>query len=264
VQRSTDDGFTWKKVGDPITGNGATTGGSTFNNENGPIVADPTSNVLYDVYAYGTASIQKGTSADFNNVAVARSMDGGVTWTTTTVFSAPRGSVENNIFPSLAVDPANGNVYATWSDQAHVYVAKSTDYGATWSDAKVVTAAPVATAVFPWIAARNDTVDAVYYGTNVSGDSNTETTAVWNVYLSQSTNGGSTFTQTQVSQTPNHVGVICTGGISCKAGTRNLLDLFEVAIDPQNGKAGIIYTDDTLTKDASGNPLPQAVLAQQN
>jgi hypothetical protein len=172
VQRSDDDGFTWKRVGDPITGNGPTTGGSTFNNENGPIVAGPTANVLYDVYAYGTASVQKGTSADFNNVAVARSMDGGVTWTTTTVFSAPRGSVEDNVFRSLAVDPANGNVYAT--------------------------------------------------------------------------------------------GVICTGGISNKPGTRNLLDLFEIAIDPQNGEAGIIYTDDTLTTDSAGNPLPHAVLAQQN
>ena len=264
VQRSDDDGFTWHKVGDPITGSGSTTGGSTFNNENGPIVADPTANVLYDVYAYGTASVQKGTSADFNQVAVARSMDGGVTWTTTTVFSAPFGSSEDNIFPSLAVDPANGNVYATWSDQAHVYVAKSTDHGATWSAPVSVASAPVATAVEPWVAARNGTVDVVYYGTNVAGNSNTETSAVWNVYLSQSTNAGKSFAQTQVSTSPNHVGPICTGGISCASGTRNLLDLFEIAIDPQNGKAGIVYTDDTLTTDSSGTPLPQAVLAQQN
>lgn len=264
VQRSDDDGFTWKRVGDPITGNGQTTGGSTFNNENGPIVADPISGVLYDAYAYGSASVQKGTSADFNNVAVARSMDGGVTWTTTTVFAAPRGSVEDSIFPALAVDPANGNVYATWSDQAHVYVSKSTDHGATWSPASAVTVAPVETAVEPWVAARNGTVDVVYYGTNVAGNSNTETTAAWNVYLAQSTNGGVSFAQTRVTPSPNHFGVICTGGISCKSGTRNLLDLFEIAIDPQNGKAGVVYTDDTLTRDSSGNPLPQAVLAQQS
>jgi hypothetical protein len=93
-------------------------------------------------------------------------------------------------------------------------------------------------------------VDVVYYGTNVAGNSNTETSAAWNVYLSQSTNGGSTFTQTQVTTTPNHVGVICTGGISCKPGTSNLLDLFEIAIDPQNGEA------DTLTTDSAGNPVP--------
>jgi hypothetical protein len=42
-----------------------------------------------------------------------------------------------------------------------------------------------------------------------------------------------------------------------------LLDLFKVAINPVDGHAGIIYTDDTLTKDSSGNPLPQIVLAQE-
>jgi len=128
----------------------------------------------------------------------------------------------------------------------------------------VVTSSPVATAVEPWVAARNGTVDVVYYGTSVAGNSNTETGAAWNVYLAQSTNAGVTFTQARVTPSPNHFGPICTGGISCKSGTRNLLDLFENAIDPQNGQAGIIYTDDTLTTDSSGNPLPQAVLAQQN
>jgi BNR repeat-like domain len=263
VQRSDDDGFTFHKVGDPIVGQGSTTGASTFNNENGPIVADPRTNLLYDVYAAGTASVQKGTSADFNQVFVARSMDGGVTWQAVNVFTAPRGSIEDNIFPSLAVDPANSAVYATWSDQAHVYVAKSTDLGATWSAAKVVTAAPVATAVMPWVAARSGTVDVVYYGTATAGDSNSEPSAIWNVYLAQSSNGGSTYTQTQVTTEPNHVGVICTHGIACAPGTRNLLDLFEDAIAP-NGETAIIYTDDTLTTDSTGAPLPQAVLATQN
>jgi hypothetical protein len=263
VQRSDDDGLTWRRVGDPIVGGGQTTGASTFNDENGPIVADPASNVLYDVYAYGTASVQKGTSADFNNVGVARSMDGGLTWTTTPVFNGPFGAVEDNVFPSLAVDPADGDVYATWSDQAHVYVAKSTDHGATFGAPTVVSAPPLGTVVFPWVAAQNGTVDVVYYGTTAVGNSNDETAATWIVYLSQSTNGGASFAQTQVSQHPNHVGPICTEGIACAPGTRNLLDLFEVAIDPQNGKAGILYTDDTLTTTGSGDPLPQAVLAQQ-
>jgi len=88
--------------------------------------------------------------------------------------------------------------------------------------------------------------------------------AVWNTYLAQTTDGGASFTQSRVSNTPNHVGVICTDGIACASGTRNLLDLFEVAIDPLNGKAGVIYADDTLTVDGSGNPLPQVVIAYQN
>jgi hypothetical protein len=82
--------------------------------------------------------------------------------------------------------------------------------------------------------------------------------------------------QSKVSNTPNHVGVVCTEGTSCSSGTRNLLDLFEVAIHPQNGKLAVIYTDDTLTTSSDPNnfacfpnqtppcPLPQIVLAQQN
>lgn len=42
-----------------------------------------------------------------------------------------------------------------------------------------------------------------------------------------------------------------------------MLDLFKVSINPQNGRAAIAYTDDTLTQDSLGNPLPQVVLAQQ-
>jgi hypothetical protein len=69
--------------------------------------------------------------------------------------------------------------------------------------------------------------------------------------------------QSLVSNTPNHVGVICTQGIACGSGTRDLLDLFKVAIDPNTGRAAVVYTDDTITKESSGVPLPQVVLAQQ-
>lgn len=261
VQRSDDGGYTWKRVGDPIVGQGGATGAATFNNDNGPIVADPTTHSVYDVYTAGSASVQKGTSADFNHVYVSRSTDGGATWTASLVYTAPAGSALNNVFPSLAVDPATGTLHATWSDAHAVYVASSTDHGVTWSAARTVNTGAAATAVFPWIAARKGTVDLVYYGTTAS--TKDDPSAVWNTFMAQSVNGGA-FVQTQVTAHPNHVGVICTEGTACAAGTRNLLDLFEVAIDPRSGRAAIIYTDDTLSTDGSGNPLPQVVLAQQN
>ena len=105
-------------------------------------------------------------------------------------------------------------------------------------------------------------MDVVYYGTTAA--SKDDSSAVWNVYLAQTVNGGASFTQSLVSNTSNHTGVICTEGAACPAGTRNLLDLFEVAINPLNGRAAVVYTDDTLTQDSSGAPLPQVVLAQQN
>jgi len=83
------------------------------------------------------------------------------------------------------------------------------------------------------------------------------------VYVAQAKNGGA-FQQSRVSNTPNHEGVICTAGTGCARGTRNLLDLFQDALDPRSDKAAVIYTDDTIGKTSSGAPRPQVVLAQQN
>jgi hypothetical protein len=262
VQRSDDDGLTWRRVGDPIVGQGAATGEATFNNDQGPIVADRFTHNVYDIYAAGETGILKAKTTDFDHIFVSRSIDGGESWTATLVFHAPTPVGLNNVFPTLAVDPTNGKLYAAWSDGHTVSFSTSSDEGVTWSPAVNFNLAPGAnTAVFPWIAAYNSTVDLVYYGT--AALSKDAPNAVWNVYLAQTTNDGASFQQSTVSNTPNHVGVICTNGTGCAPGTRNLLDLFKVAIDPRNGRAAVIYTDDTLTKDSSGNPLPQIVLAQQ-
>jgi hypothetical protein len=261
VQRSDDDGFTWHRVGDPIVGNGGATGNATFNNDNGQLAVDPATHTVYDVYSAGQAGIQKGTSASFNQVYVARSTDSGQTWTSALVYTAPLFTALNNVFPAIAVDPSTGTVYAAWSDAHNVSISASTDHGQSWSVPQVVNSGAAVTAVFPALAARSGTVDLSYYGTSAA--SKDDPSAVWNTYLAQAQNGGP-FVQSLVSSHPNHVGVICTEGTACQPGTRNLLDLFEVAIDPVNGRAAIIYTDDTLTTDSTGSPLPQVVLAQQN
>ncbi len=261
VQRSDDDGFTWKNVGDPIVGQDGATANATFNNIQGPIVADPFSHNVYDIYGAGVTGLLKAKTFTPNHIYVSRSTDGGKSWTANLVFEAAAGSSLGNVFPSLAVDPANGKLYAVWSDAHTTWFSSSSDQGSHWSAAVAVNLAPANTAIFPWIAAYNGTVDVVYYGTNAASDN--DASAVWNVYLAQTSNDGASFAQSLVSNTPNHVGVVCTNGIACAPGTRNLLDLFEISINPVNGRAAIIYTDDTLTKDSSGSPLPQVVLAIQ-
>jgi hypothetical protein len=146
----------------------------------------------------------------------------------------------------------------------------ASDAGASWSTPVTVNITPASTAVFPWLAAYNGAVDLVYNGTAAA--SNMDVGAVWNVYLAQTTDDGDSFTQSLVSSASNHTGPICTQGDSGAPGTRNLLDLFQVAIDQQNGKAAIIYTEDSHTTTSAPGyclpgqsvcPLPQAVLAQQ-
>jgi BNR repeat protein len=258
VLRSSDDGVSWQKAGDPIVGQAGATGGATFNNVQGPLVADPHSGNVYDVYAAGEASVQKGTTADFNNIYVSRSTDGGQTWTANLVDHAPRGAALNNIFPALAVDPSNGSLYAVWSDQHTVWVSVSADGGSHWTAPSGVSTA--ATVVMPWVAARNGKVDVVYYGT--SAGSVDDTNADWFVYDSQRTGS---WTVKTVSNSSNRHGAVCLGGSGCTA-DRQLLDLFEVVENPANGKAAVIYTDTTIDtySDSSGtHELPEIVIAYE-
>jgi hypothetical protein len=272
VQRSTDDGATWRSVRSPIPGQGGATGDATFNNTQGPIVADPTSSALLDIYAAGEPSVQKGTTANFNNIFVSRSTDGGMTWTAHQIFHAPLNHALNNIFPSLAVDPVSGKAYAVWSDRHAIWVSISTDHGVNWSMTPVKVNS-VATAIFPWVAAYHGKVDVVYYGT---ASATNGPGAVWNTFDSQSHNAGTTFSEVKVSQTSNHTGLICTQGTGCANPlvNRTLLDLFEVAEDPTSdtgvvgsAKASLVYADDTINTgmlNGTTLPLPEIVLAQEN
>ena len=258
VKKSTDDGASWQTSGDPVVGQGQTTGSSTFNNMQGPIVADPTTGNVYDIYTSGTPQ-SKCCSADFDHVYVSRSTDGGAHYTAALVFTAPvAGTALDNIFPSLAVDPVTGAVFAVWSDGSGIWESTSTDHGVTWSMALKVST--TATSIMPWVAARNGKADVVWYG---SSRAQSDPSAVWNVYDAQSRGAG--WTVQRVSNTPNRVGAVCTEGTGCTGGTnRELLDLFEVAEDPVSGKAAIIYTDttiDTYTSSTGTHELPEVVLA---
>jgi hypothetical protein len=261
VQRSDDDGFTFHRVTDPITGQAGVTSNSTFDNDQGKLIADSFSHNVYTIWAGGAGGLQKAKTANFNNIYVTSSSDMGKTWTPHLVFSGTVNVALNNVFPALAVDPVTGTLYAGWSNAHQVFISKSTDQGQTWTSPLVLNSSPANTAVFPWISAHGNIVDYVYYGTNAS--SKDDPTAIWNVYMAQSTDAGSNFTQNTVTAHPNHVGVICTNGVGCAPGTRNLLDLFQDSIDPLNGLAAIIYTDDTLTTQSNGSPLPQVSVAFQ-
>jgi hypothetical protein len=91
-----------------------------------------------------------GTASAANaNVYVARSTDGGSTWSAP-VLSHSNPAKTDQFNQWIAVDPTNGILHAAWYDTrddpgrkaTNIYYAHSTDGGATWVDEKRVTSAP--------------------------------------------------------------------------------------------------------------------------
>ena len=167
----------------------------------------------------------------------------------------------------MTVDKA-GNLYYTWSQtqgpaqdssgfigEQDVYYTFSTNTGATWVPPIPLTQEANDSAVMPWMVAGDaGRVDIVYYKANSGLNSNVGFDAsgnpmVWNVYFGQSLNAlntGSNFKSVQISDHPNHLGGICTAGLSC-SGDRDLLDFFTVDID-HFGAANVVWADDNTTR----------------
>jgi hypothetical protein len=182
-----------------------------------------------------------------------------ITWRNYEIWHGPVGARYDKIFPVTSVDAA-GHVYAVWTDGTQIFEKTSSD-GTSWGcpAASSVPGGPtpctgptgipnpagVNTTVLPWIAAgAGGIADVVYYGSQAptAGD-NANAGDVWNVYMAQTTDSGSTWSVSTASDHAIHTGAICLGGTGCSGG-RTLLDFFQVSIDPTNGAADIAYADD--------------------
>jgi hypothetical protein len=177
----------------------------------------------------------------------------------------------------MAIDRA-GNLYYNWSQAQNVtaqsqgeqdiYYTYSTNGGVSWVAPINLTPSANDSAIFSWMVAGDaGRVDLVYYKANNGDNSNVaRPTTVWNVYFGQSMNAlntGANFKHVQVSAEPNHLGVICTGGVGCSE-DRDLLDFITVDVD-HLGAAHIVYSDDhqarssdtrdKLTRQISGNSI---------
>jgi hypothetical protein len=133
----------------------------------------------------------------------------------------------------------------------------SKDRGQTWSKPIKVNRAPQTT-TFPWIVAGDaGKIDVVYYGTSAIGPSPEKVpdSSLWKVWMAQSLNAtGKNPTFKEVAATGfMHQGSICTSGTGCAAGTRDLLDFFQVDVDAQ-GMANIAYTDNLNTPPDGSDP----------
>jgi len=223
----------------------------------GGIAVDPSSGSVYVTYSKQNGGSEGGA------VGVARSDNGGLTWTTMSIpGTGSTGSafdVEYNFAP-VKVD-ANGTVYVAWGEGRNISTdangnhvagggvtvkyAYSTDKGATWS-APVTLSASSGTATFPTLdVVSPGVIDAAWYGTSATGDPNlVPGSASWDVDYAQVTaaNTATPVVTASTAVSGIHSGCIQTGGSgSSLCGDRSLLDFFQLVVD-HNGKANIIYT----------------------
>jgi hypothetical protein len=231
-----------------------------LNNQIGNLTIDTGNHVIYQVFS-SIHSLAEQLTCNVNcathSVWIARSVDGGATFTDYEVYNNPDTTVNyGHQFVNVTVDRA-GNVYVLYNDNHNLFYSFSTNFGQTWSGPYQVNHSPSTTAIFPWSSAGSaGGLDVVWYGTSfydgVTPPDSYPNTAAWYVYFAQNlqaTTPGSSFTQ-QAASGIVHYGGVCESGVTC-TGNRDLLDDFGIAASPTTGLAAIIYTNDQYLNTAA-------------
>ena len=223
VQKSTDHGVSW---GTPslVSPTGTSPGYIDVDHRDGTVYVSHTSS---------------------SALLVSHSVDGGATWSTTTVDNS---TTHGSLFDPVKVGD-DGTVYAAWSDEHNVYLAHSLDRGAHWSPKVQVNGAESQVALFPWLEAGSaNRVALVWYGTtNAANDD----AADWRVHSAITLDATATdphFHRAEVTDHVVHSSNISLGGLGVDTPitpqpNRNLCDYFQVALDPL-GACVVAFTDD--------------------
>jgi hypothetical protein len=245
---------------------------SAFDCQIGPDCYQWPGNVAVDEMT-GDAYVTYNTQGDPDNddVIVTR-INGGASRTATQLdvnrfIAASQRPDTFDSFTVVAVDRAS-NVYVVWNERhpasqtTDVMFAVSKDRGATWTQPIKVNNGPQTT-VFPWIVAGDaGKIDIVYYGTSEKGPSpeTVPETSKWKVWMAQSLNALDRIPSFKENPATGfmHQGSICTSGTGCAAGTRDLLDFFQVDVDAA-GFANIAYTDNLNTPPDGTDPHQELI-----
>jgi len=180
---------------------------------------------------------------------VAVSEDNGLSWNVRKVPDSLLGDAKD---PAIAAG-RDGTAYYSWGGRDGVdtvpHVAVTRDRGRTWS-----TPVPLGTehgvrntAFISAVAGDGDRAAIAFVGTTTGGPNQLATfDGVWRLYVALTYDRGATWhTVVATPDSPVQVGKICTGGIGCSDGTRNLLDFIGMTIDEQ-GRVLVAFADGCL------------------
>jgi hypothetical protein len=212
-------------------------------------------------------SAANGGVADYGQIVIAHHTGcDGSQFENATVYSNDGGSF-SNLFISNAVGPdnalfviASGRLDAGGPYNTYLWVSR--DGAKTFSKPIKVNAAALKTNVMSAVAAGNNPGQVVlgWYGSQNAATPN-DPKAEWRYYVARSDDYGATWQQATITPNPFHYGDICTVGILCTTGNRNLLDFSSVGVDPKTGCATTIFPGDpfdTFDVQAAGDSEPAA------
>ncbi|MDX6211948.1 MAG: hypothetical protein QOF82_1035, partial [Frankiales bacterium] len=183
--------------------------------------------------------------------------DNGSSWTSYTI---PSSSEPTNGFdPSVATTPDN-TVYEAWQGaNNHPYVALSKTHGSSWStpvDLGATMSPAIVTSTFQAVTAGdNGRVAVAYLGSTTGGDPFAASwPGVWDLYVSYTYDGGTTWSTVKATTDPVQRGWMCAGGTSCGSG-RNLLDFMDANVT-KDGRVVVGYADGCINACAGASGTP--------
>ena len=258
VATSTDGGKTFGPPF-PIYSNAETAGESVHNGTSiGQIGVDSRGRafISYGVTRLDTTDTTYGTPP-ISQIKISVKDPESPTWTDYTVNPGAADANYGNFWMAAAADSAD-NLYAVYSGYAHkgqpmhVWLQKSSDHGATWTDpiaVDKVLPGPDGNDLFGWVAGGGPGVAVVsWYHTAAP---NKDAKGIdWTVPVAQVRGLGTANPQIiygVASDHSIHHGPICTLGLFCgvlpgSASDRSLLDFFKVAVD-SDGTAAVVWSD---------------------
>src|SRR5207245_2550351 len=210
----------------------------------------PDSTLYYPALVYNYSFLNRTPSG----VAVSVSHDGGSTWGAPVMVHYEDANTFFNDKEWVTAG-TNGNVYVTWTLfkfskprgylSSNIVMAVSHDYGVTWSDPIQVSDAahPFDQGSAP-AAAPDGTIYVAYEGNQASNVSRDQ------IVLARSTDGGRTFTNTELGRVYDDIGCyplnVAQGRARLSFEQFRLSSFPSLAIDPTTGALAIAWADDQL------------------